>query len=100
MHMGRSLALSAAAAGSHRGSVERPLAAAEEYGGGSANNPLMPGCEVTGGSSVTGGQDTDCASPGTPNFVLRRMTSASWGAEVDQTSGCGAGSGHGLTVPV
>jgi hypothetical protein len=34
-----------------------PTAAAEP-------NPLLPQCEVTGGSSVEGGQTTDCASPG------------------------------------
>ncbi|MGV0838201.1 hypothetical protein [Mycolicibacterium thermoresistibile] len=27
-------------------------------------NPLLPECEQTGGSSVTGGQTTECASPG------------------------------------
>ncbi|HET7742805.1 MULTISPECIES: hypothetical protein [unclassified Mycolicibacterium] len=35
-----------------------PTAAAEPP------NPLLPQCEVTGGSSVEGGQTTDCASPG------------------------------------
>ncbi len=41
-----------------------PTAAADEYGGGGANNPLLPGCETMGGSAVIGGQTTDCASPG------------------------------------
>ncbi len=27
-------------------------------------SPLLPQCEVTGGSSVAGGQTTDCASEG------------------------------------
>jgi hypothetical protein len=36
-----------------------PTAAAEPN-----PNPLLPQCEVTGGSSVQGGQTTDCASPG------------------------------------
>lgn len=44
--------------------LSAPTAAADEYGGGSANNPLLPGCETTGGSAVIGGQNTDCASPG------------------------------------
>ncbi|MUL85698.1 MULTISPECIES: hypothetical protein [unclassified Mycolicibacterium] len=36
-----------------------PLASAEP------NEPhLLPQCEVTGGSSVEGGQTTDCESPG------------------------------------
>lgn len=29
-----------------------------------AANPLLPQCEVTGGSSVQGGQVTDCATEG------------------------------------
>lgn len=41
-----------------------PIAAADENGGGSSNNPLLPGCETTGGSDVIGGQTEDCASPG------------------------------------
>lgn len=41
-----------------------PIASADEYGGGGANNPLLPGCESVGGSAVIGGQTTDCASPG------------------------------------
>lgn len=29
------------------------------------NNPLLPGCEVTGaGGGMQGGETTDCASPG------------------------------------
>lgn len=41
-----------------------PLAAAQPDGGGGPHNPLLPGCETTGGSSVIGGQVTDCATPG------------------------------------
>jgi hypothetical protein len=37
-----------------------PTAAAEP----NQQNPLLPKCEVTGGSSVEGGQTTDCASEG------------------------------------
>ncbi|MDV3129905.1 hypothetical protein M1247_33730 [Mycobacterium sp. 21AC1] len=36
-----------------------PLASAEP-----PSNPLLPKCEVTGGSSIEGGQTTDCASEG------------------------------------
>ncbi|BBX31693.1 hypothetical protein MMAG44476_18007 [Mycolicibacterium mageritense DSM 44476 = CIP 104973] len=36
-----------------------PLASAEPPA-----NPLLPKCEVTGGSSIEGGQTTDCASEG------------------------------------
>ncbi len=48
-----------------------PIAAAEP----GADNPLLPGCETMGGSSVLGGQTTDCASPGnvqidsTPEYI-------------------------------
>jgi len=48
-----------------------PVAAAEP----GADNPLLPGCETIGGSSVLGGQTTDCASPGnvqidaTPEYI-------------------------------
>lgn len=38
-----------------------PVAAADENGGG---GPGLPPCETMGGSSVLGGQITDCASPG------------------------------------
>lgn len=41
-----------------------PTAAADENGGGSPSNPLLPGCESVGGSAVIGGQTTDCATPG------------------------------------
>ncbi|MFM9035006.1 MAG: hypothetical protein ACKOQ4_12125 [Mycobacterium sp.] len=58
------LVLLAAAAGAVAALLTAPLAAADEDGGGGPSNPLMPGCEVTGGSDATGGQMTDCASPG------------------------------------
>lgn len=58
------LALSVGGFGVAAALLGAPVANADEYGGGSANNPLLPGCEVTGGSAVTGGQETDCASPG------------------------------------
>lgn len=53
------LALLAAAAGAAALSAA-PIAGA---------NPLLPGCEVTGGSAVIGGQTTDCASPGNAQIV-------------------------------
>ena len=62
-----SLILMAAGAGVALAVAGAPLAAADE-------NPLLPGCEETGGSAITGGQTTDCASPGnvqidsTPQF--------------------------------
>lgn len=64
MQKRHSLAFFAAAAGAVAALALAPLASADEYGGGGPGNPLMPGCETTGGSSATGGQMTDCASPG------------------------------------
>lgn len=61
-----------------------PIAAADEYGGGGAGNPLLPGCEVTGGSSITGGQDTDCASPGSSELRATPNDLGIMGAEVDE----------------
>jgi hypothetical protein len=58
------LALAAGGIGIAAALLGAPTAAADEYGGGGSNNPLLPGCEVTGGSAVIGGQETDCASPG------------------------------------
>lgn len=61
-----SLVLLAAGAGLVAALGAAPLAGAD---------PLLPGCEETGGSSVLGGQTTDCASPGnvqidaTPQFI-------------------------------
>lgn len=60
----QSLMFFVAAAGAVATLVTAPLATADEYGGGSSDNPLLPGCETMGGSSVLGGQSTDCASPG------------------------------------
>lgn len=51
----RALILAAAGLGVSAGLVTAPVAAA---------NPLLPDCEQMGGSSVAGGQTTDCASPG------------------------------------
>lgn len=64
MQKRESLALFAAAIGAVAALVTAPLASADEYGGGGAGNPLLPGCETMGGSSAIGGQSTDCATPG------------------------------------
>ncbi len=41
-----------------------PMAGAQPPGE-DHNNPLLPGCEVTGGGGgMQGGETTDCASPG------------------------------------
>ena len=65
------LSLALAAAGMTAALVAAPFAGAEP----GEDNPLLPGCETMGGSSVMGGQTTDCASPGnsqitaTPEFI-------------------------------
>lgn len=61
-----------------------PIAAADEYGGGGANNPLMPGCETMGGSSATGGQSTDCASPGNSQLTATPNDLGAVGAQIDE----------------
>jgi hypothetical protein len=57
-----------------------PVAAAEP----GADNPLLPGCETTGGSSVTGGQMTDCASPGSSELTATPNDLGVMGAEADE----------------
>jgi hypothetical protein len=80
-----SLALFAAGAGAAALLATAPMAAADEYGGGGASNPLLPGCEVTGGSATLGGQTTDCASPGnsqitaTPEYIPGDMYGGFYG---------------------
>lgn len=65
------MALLAAGSGLAAALLTAPVSAAEP----GADNPLLPGCETTGGSAVLGGQTTDCASPGnvqidaTPEFI-------------------------------
>lgn len=81
------LALLAGGIGTTAALLGAPIAAADEYGGGGANNPLMPTCETTGGSSAIGGQTTVCASPGnsqitaTPNDLgsIAAQTDEGWG---------------------
>jgi hypothetical protein len=58
------LALAAGGVGIAAALLGAPTAGADPDGGGGPNNPLLPGCETTGGSSVIGGQTEDCASPG------------------------------------
>ena len=64
-----------------------PIAAADEYGGGGANNPLLPGCETMGGSSVLGGQSTDCASPGNSQLTATPNDLGAMGAFGDEFGG-------------
>lgn len=68
-----------------------PVAGADEYGGGSANNPLLPGCEATGGSSVIGGQTEDCASPGNSQITATPNDLGVLGAEANEGAMFGFG---------
>ncbi len=81
MHSKRpSLALFAAAAGFAAAIGAAPIAAAEP----GADNPLLPGCETMGGSAVTGGQTTDCASPGNSQIVATPNDLGIMGSEMDE----------------
>ena len=75
------LALLAGGVGTAAVLLGAPIAAADEYGGGGANNPLLPGCETTGGSAVIGGQSTDWASPGNSQITATPNDLGSMGAE-------------------
>lgn len=79
----RSLIVLAATAGSLAALVSAPLAAAED-GGGGPNNPLLPQCETTGGSAVTGGQMEDCASPGSSELTATPNDLGVMGAVEDE----------------
>ena len=65
--------------------VTAPLAAAEEYGGGGSSNPLLPGCDPMGGSSVLGGQSTDCVSPGNSQLTATPNDLGVMGGEADES---------------
>lgn len=84
MQKRQSLVLLAAATGAVAALLASPLAAADENGGGGPNNPLLPGCEVTGGSVVIGGQTTDCASPGNVQIDATPNDLGIMGAEADE----------------
>ena len=78
------LALLAGGIGTTAALLGAPIAVADENGGGSANNPLLPGCETMGGSSVIGGQSTDCASPGNSQLTATPNDLGVMGAEIDE----------------
>ena len=84
MQKRHSLAIFAAAAGAVTALMTAPLATADENGGGGPGNPLLPSCEVTGGSAVTGGQQTDCAEPGNSQLTATPNDIGIVGAEMDE----------------
>jgi hypothetical protein len=67
--------------------IGAPIAGADEDGGGGPNNPLMPSCETMGGSSATGGQSTDCSSPGNSQLTATPNDLGIMGAEADEGGG-------------
>ena len=54
---------------------------ADEDGGGGPGNPLLPTCETSGGSSVIGGQTTDCATPGNSQITATPNDLGTMGAD-------------------
>lgn len=84
MQKRQALTFFAAAAGAVAALVAAPLATADEYGGGGADNPLLPGCETMGGSSALGGQSTDCASPGNSQLTATPNDLGVMGGEMDE----------------
>ncbi|MEX0579936.1 MAG: hypothetical protein WD228_02375 [Mycobacterium sp.] len=80
----QALALLAGGIGTTAALLGAPIAAADEDGGGGANNPLLPGCETTGGSAVIGGQTTDCASPGNSQITATPNDLGSIASEADE----------------
>ena len=75
------LVLSAGGLGVATALLAAPVAGADEDGGGGPNNPLLPTCETSGGSSATGGQTTDCASPGNSQITATPNDLGVMGAE-------------------
>ena len=87
------LALAAGGVGIAAALLGAPTAAADENGGGGANNPLLPGCETTGGSAVTGGQTEDCASPGNSQITATHNDIGAIAAQDDEGFGIFGGFG-------
>ena len=83
MQKRQALIVFAAAAGAVAALTSAPLAGADD-GGCGPNNPLLPGCETTGGSSATGGQMEDCASPGSSELRATPNDLGIMGAMVDE----------------
>ncbi len=84
MQKRHALAMFAATAGALAALATAPLAGADEYGGGGAGNPLLPGCETMGGSAVIGGQETYCASPGNSQLTATPNDLGIMGEEADE----------------
>ncbi len=79
----QTLALFAAAAGMAAAVLTAPIAGAEP----GADEPLLPGCETVGGSSATGGQTEDCATPGNAQIVATPNDIGAEGAMIDEAGG-------------
>jgi hypothetical protein len=64
--------------------IGAPFAGADEDGGGGPGNPLTPTCNTMGGSSINGGQTTDCASPGNSELTATPNNMGEVGAQIDE----------------
>lgn len=80
------LALLAGGIGTTAALLGAPTAAADEYGGGGPNNPLLPTCIV---GNDGGGEDTECASPGSSELSFSPNDDGVEGAMVDEGGGFG-----------
>ena len=82
------LALLAGGIGTTAALLGAPIAAADENGGGGPSNPLLPGC-ITGTDG--GGEDTECASPGSSELSFSPNDLGIEGAMVDEAGGAFGG---------
>ncbi|MBU3750053.1 MAG: hypothetical protein FGM52_06310 [Mycobacterium sp.] len=80
MKLKRHIGLWLAAAGMAAALGAAPVAGAEPGG----EEPLLPSCEQVGGSSATGGQSTDCATPGNADIVATPNDLGIMGEEADE----------------
>lgn len=76
------LALLAGGIGTAAALLGAPFAAADESGGGGANNPMTPDCQNSGGGNA--GQTSVCASPGSAEISATPNDLGIEGAMVDE----------------
>lgn len=61
--------------------IGAPFAGADEDGGGGSSNPLIPVCSA---GTDGGGEDTECASPGSSELSFSPNSLGVEGAEIDE----------------
>lgn len=82
------LALLAGGVGTAAALLGAPTAAAEEYGGGGPDNPLLPTCNV---GNDSGGTSDICASPDSSSLNFFPNPLGIEGAMVDEAGGAFGG---------